>query len=70
MDKKVKLGIAEWALPVDGPYGCKIAAEIGFEGIQLDVGSYERNFPKTKKIVLQKHGNSQKDLSYFRSKKN
>jgi sugar phosphate isomerase/epimerase len=51
MDKKVKLGITEWSLPVDGPYGCKIAAEIGFEGIQLDVGSYERNFPKTKKVV-------------------
>ena len=51
MDNKVKLGITEWSLPVDGPYGCKIAAEIGFEGIQLDVGSYERNFPKTKKIV-------------------
>ena len=51
MDNKVKLGITEWSLPVDGPYGCKIAAEIGFEGIQLDVGSYERNFPKTKKVV-------------------
>jgi len=49
--KKIKLGITEWSLPVDGPYGCKIAAEIGFEGIQLDVGSYERNFPKTKKVV-------------------
>jgi sugar phosphate isomerase/epimerase len=51
MDKKIKLGITEWSLPVDGPYGCKIAAEIGFEGIQLDVGSYERNFPKTKKVA-------------------
>ena len=51
MGDKVKLGITEWSLPVDGPYGCKIAAEVGFEGIQLDVGSYERNFPKTKKVV-------------------
>ena len=51
MDTKVKLGITEWSLPVDGPYGCKIAAEVGFEGIQLDVGSYDRNFPKTKKVV-------------------
>jgi len=38
-------------LPVDGPYGCKIAADVGFEGIQLDIGSYERNFPKTKRCV-------------------
>jgi sugar phosphate isomerase/epimerase len=51
VNKKVNLGITEWALPVDGPYGCKVAAEVGFEGIQLDVGSYERNFPKTKKVV-------------------
>ncbi len=51
MDNKVKLGITEWSLPVDGPCGCKIAAEVGFEGIQLDVGSYDRNFPKTKKVV-------------------
>jgi sugar phosphate isomerase/epimerase len=51
MDKKVKLGITEWSLPVDGPYGCKIATDVGFEGIQLDVGSYARNFPKTKRVV-------------------
>jgi sugar phosphate isomerase/epimerase len=51
MDQKVKLGITEWSLPVDGPYGCKIAANVGFEGIQLDVGSYARNFPKTKRII-------------------
>ena len=51
MSKRIKIGITEWALPVDGPYGFKVAAEVGFEGIQLDVGSYERNFPKTKKVV-------------------
>ena len=51
MNYQVKLGVTEWALPVEGPYGCKIAAEVGFEGIQLDIGSYERNFPKTKRCV-------------------
>lgn len=51
MEKNVKLGITEWSLPVDGPYGCKIAADVGFEGIQLDVGSYARHFPKTKRVV-------------------
>ncbi len=51
MTDQVKLGIVEWALPVDGPYGCKIAADVGFEGIQLDIGSYERSFPKTKRCV-------------------
>ena len=51
MADQVKLGIKEWALPVEGPWGCKIAAEVGFEGIQLDAGSYQRNFPKTKRCV-------------------
>jgi sugar phosphate isomerase/epimerase len=51
MNNKVKLGITEWSLPVDGPYGCKLAAEVGFEGVQLDIGSYVRNFPKTKRCV-------------------
>jgi sugar phosphate isomerase/epimerase len=51
LKSQVKLGITEWSLPFDGPYGCKIAAEVGFEGIQLDIGSYERNFPKTKRCV-------------------
>jgi sugar phosphate isomerase/epimerase len=51
MAQKVRLGITEWGLPVDGPYGCKIAAEVGFEGVQLDVGSYARNFPKTTPVV-------------------
>jgi sugar phosphate isomerase/epimerase len=51
MDQQIKLGITEWSLPVDGPYGCKIAADVGFTGIQLDVGSYARNFPKTKRVV-------------------
>lgn len=51
MSNQVKLGIKEWALPVEGPWGCKIATEVGFEGIQLDVGSYQQNFPKTKPCV-------------------
>lgn len=51
MNNQVKLGITEWGLPIEGPYGCKIAAEVGFEGIQLDIGSYDRNFPKTRRCV-------------------
>jgi sugar phosphate isomerase/epimerase len=51
VSNQIKLGITEWGLPVEGPYGCKIAADVGFEGIQLDIGSYERNFPKTRRCV-------------------
>jgi len=51
LNTQVKLGITEYSLPVEGPYGCKIAADVGFEGIHLDVGSYRYNFPKTKRCV-------------------
>jgi 2-epi-5-epi-valiolone 7-phosphate 2-epimerase len=50
---QIKLGVVEWGLPIEGPYSCKIAAEVGFAGIQLDVGSYQRNFPITKRVVQQ-----------------
>ena len=48
---KNKIGICEWSLPIDGPYACKLAGELGLQGIQLDVGPYERGFPKSRPIV-------------------
>ena len=38
-------------MPIEGPYGCKLAADLGLEGIQLELGSYEKNFPLSKKSV-------------------
>lgn len=46
-----KIGICQWSLPVDGPWGCKLASELGLDGIQLDVGPYERGFPMGRKVV-------------------
>lgn len=58
----IKIGICHWSLPMEGPYGIKLAAELGLQGIQLDVGSYERGFllslPAVQKAYLemsQKH---------------
>ncbi|MCY9665785.1 sugar phosphate isomerase/epimerase [Paenibacillus alginolyticus] len=53
MNKLYKLGICQWSLPVEGPYACKIASELGFEGIQLEIGSYERGFPLSRRAVQQ-----------------
>lgn len=39
-----KIGICHWSLPMEGPYGCKLAAEIGLDGIQLDIGHSSRGF--------------------------
>jgi 2-epi-5-epi-valiolone 7-phosphate 2-epimerase len=47
----VKFGICGWVLPVDGPWVCKTAADIGFDGVQLELGDYERGFPLSRKVV-------------------
>jgi len=39
-----KIGIVEWAFPFPGPYGLKIASELGLEGMELDFGEYETGF--------------------------
>jgi 2-epi-5-epi-valiolone 7-phosphate 2-epimerase len=48
---KNKIGICEWSLPIDGPYACKLAASLGIDGIQLNIGDAERGFPLSKKVV-------------------
>ncbi|MBR2188790.1 MAG: sugar phosphate isomerase/epimerase [Eubacterium sp.] len=40
-----KLGIVEWACPLPGPAGLKIAAELGLQGMELDFGEYEAGYP-------------------------
>ncbi len=46
-----KIGICQWALPMEGPYGCKLASELGLEGIQLDIGNNQRGFLLSKNFV-------------------
>lgn len=46
-----KIGICEWSMPYDGPYICKLASDLGIDGIQLKIMDYERGFPLTKKSV-------------------
>jgi sugar phosphate isomerase/epimerase len=45
----IKLGIAQWSLPIDGPWSCRVAADSGLDGVQLDVGDASRGFPLTRK---------------------
>jgi sugar phosphate isomerase/epimerase len=46
-----KIGICEWSLPLDGPYACKLVADLGFDGLQIDVGDYHRGFSKSRPLV-------------------
>ncbi|MFJ7724608.1 sugar phosphate isomerase/epimerase family protein [Neobacillus sp. NPDC097160] len=51
----MKIGICQWSLPIDGPHACKLAAQLGIDGIQLDIGGYERGFPLSRKIVQESY---------------
>ena len=45
--KKYLFGIAEWCVPVAGPAVCRMAAEAGLDGIELNLGLFEHNLPLT-----------------------
>ncbi|MFP7223924.1 sugar phosphate isomerase/epimerase family protein [Priestia filamentosa] len=63
MGNKIKLGICEWSLPIEGPYACKIAAELGLDGVQLDIGKYERGFSLSSPYVQQAYLESAKQYN-------
>jgi sugar phosphate isomerase/epimerase len=46
-----KIGICEWTMPITGPYVCKFASELGYDGLQLNIGSYEKRFPLSRKVT-------------------
>ncbi|HEC61528.1 MAG TPA: sugar phosphate isomerase/epimerase [bacterium] len=46
-----KIGICEWSLPIDGPYASKLVAELGFDGLQINIGDYHRGFSMSRKLV-------------------
>ena len=48
---KNKIGVCAWSLPIDGPCTAKLAAELGFDGLQLDIGAYERGFPLSRDFI-------------------
>ena len=47
----MKFGICQWSLPLDGPYACTVAQRLGLEGIQLDMGTWERGLPLSRPAV-------------------
>ena len=43
--KKYRFAICEWCSPVAGPDVCRLAAEAGLEGVELNIGDIRRNLP-------------------------
>lgn len=50
---KFKLGIVEWACPLPGPYGLKLAHEAGLQGMELEFGDYEDGLPLSNPKIQQ-----------------
>ena len=42
---EIHLGIAEWCSPVPGPAACRVAAEAGLDGVELDLGELRHGLP-------------------------
>lgn len=45
--KKLQFGIADWCVPVAGPTICRVAAEVGLDGVELNLGEFAHNLPLT-----------------------
>ena len=49
--KRYRLGICQWSVEAEGPDICRFAAELGLEGVQLEIGTCEDGFPLSRPSV-------------------
>jgi len=47
----IKLGIAEWSVPLTGPAACSYIAAAGLDGLQVDVGPASAGYPMSRPLV-------------------
>ncbi len=45
--EKYQFAIADWCAPVAGPAICRMAAEVGLDGVELNLGDFAHNLPLT-----------------------
>lgn len=48
---QVKYGITQWALPGEGIYAIKHIAELGFDGMQIETGGYDKGYYMSQKRI-------------------
>ncbi|OUN00291.1 MAG: hypothetical protein BAA02_02130 [Paenibacillaceae bacterium ZCTH02-B3] len=51
LDGRYRLGICQWSVDAEGADICRFAAELGLEGVQLEIGTYEDGFPLSRPSV-------------------
>ncbi len=47
----IKLGIAEWSVPLAGPAACSHIAAAGLDGLQVDLGAASAGYPMSRPLV-------------------
>ena len=47
----VKLGIAEWSVPMAGPAACQLVAQADLDGLQVDLGPAAAGYPMSRPLV-------------------
>ncbi|PWM35800.1 MAG: sugar phosphate isomerase/epimerase, partial [Clostridiales bacterium] len=47
----IQYGITQWALPGEGIYAIRHVAEMGFDGMQLEVGAYAKGYYMSQKSI-------------------
>lgn len=52
---KAQLGISQWSLPGANGYSVEMARELGFAGLQLELGSYEKGYALSQKFLQQRY---------------
>ena len=53
LNGRYKIGICQWSVSVEGPDICRYAADLGLEGVQLEIGTVENGFPLSRPSVQQ-----------------
>ena len=47
----IRLGIAEWSVPMVGPTACRYVAQAGLDGLQVDLGPASAGYPMSRPVV-------------------
>lgn len=53
LNGRFKVGICQWSVSVEGPDICRFAADLGLEGVQLEIGTVEDGFALSRPAVQQ-----------------
>lgn len=59
---KVKLGATQWGLPGDGWFAVQLVKEVGLDGLQLELGSWENGLPLNQPFIQECYREAGKEM--------